>query len=138
MSDDNASSTPAEPDWSALGTIGWFDLTVPDADVIRDFYADVVGWRTEPVDMGGYSDWNMTDKAGMPRAGVCWQRGPNSTLPAVWLAYVNVRDLDLALERALERGGEAIKGPTNMGGSGRYAVIRDPAGAVLGLFEPKQ
>jgi predicted enzyme related to lactoylglutathione lyase len=29
----------------APGTIAWTDLTVPDAEKVRDFYAAVVGWR---------------------------------------------------------------------------------------------
>ena len=35
-----------------VGTVAWTDLTVPDAEGIRDFYARVVGWVPEPVAMG--------------------------------------------------------------------------------------
>ena len=41
------------------GTIVRKDLTVENADVGRDFYGEVVGWKHEPVDMGGYDDYNM-------------------------------------------------------------------------------
>jgi predicted enzyme related to lactoylglutathione lyase len=34
------------------GKLVWFDLTVQDAERVRDFYAEVVGWRPEPVDTG--------------------------------------------------------------------------------------
>jgi predicted enzyme related to lactoylglutathione lyase len=34
------------------GTITWQDLTVGDAEAIRDFYAAVVGWTPESVKMG--------------------------------------------------------------------------------------
>jgi hypothetical protein len=36
-----------------VGTVGWFDLTVADADRVRDFYKAVVGWTTSAVPMGG-------------------------------------------------------------------------------------
>ena len=36
------------------GKIGWVDMTVDDAAALRDFYADVVGLRPEPVSMGDY------------------------------------------------------------------------------------
>jgi predicted enzyme related to lactoylglutathione lyase len=36
------------------GTIGWVDLTVPDAVAARDFYSAVAGWAPSPVPMGGY------------------------------------------------------------------------------------
>ena len=39
-----------------IGTIGWLDLTVPDAAPIRDFYKAVVGWEHQAFDMGGYED----------------------------------------------------------------------------------
>lgn len=124
-------------DQGKVGTIGWVDLTVPDADRIRDFYGQVVGWKPEPVEMGGYSDYTMTTpEAGTPVAGVCHARGSNADLPAQWLVYVNVADLDRSMESCRALGGEVISGPKTMAGHGRYCVIRDPAGAVAALFEP--
>ena len=35
----------------AVGSIKWFDLTVPDATAVRDFYRDVVGWTAVDFDM---------------------------------------------------------------------------------------
>jgi len=34
-----------------IGAIEWRDLTVEDAEQVRDFYADVVGWQTVGVSM---------------------------------------------------------------------------------------
>ena len=118
------------------GTIGWHDLTVEDAEAAREFYEAVVGWRSEPVELDGYQDFNMR----LPRrqhavAGVCHARGSNADLPAQWLMYVVVESLDESLEACREQGGEVVAGPRGLGGS-RYAVIRDPAGAVCALYEP--
>ena len=46
---------PNEPESTKprVGSIGWRDLTVPDAEGIRDFYEQVVGWKADPVDLGG-------------------------------------------------------------------------------------
>jgi len=119
------------------GRIAWVDLTVPDAPTIRDFYAAVLGWSSEPVDMGGYSDFSMLPPGGTePVAGVCHRRGPNAGLPSQWLLYVNVEALDDALARATARGGAVVDGPRPMGGSRRFAVLRDPAGAFVGLIGP--
>ena len=117
------------------GTIGWIDLTVPDAERVRDFYAEVVGWRPEPVDMGGYSDFVMKSSGGAPSAGVCHARGTNAGLPGQWLIYIHVEDLARSLERCRTQGGTVVAGPKTLGESGRYAVIRDPAGAVCALFQ---
>ncbi len=119
------------------GTIGWTDLTVENAEQIRDFYQQVVGWQFAGVEMGGYEDFNMTDpESGKPIAGICHARGGNAELPPVWLIYVNVSDIEQSLARCLELGGQVIVGPKGMGGYGKYCVIRDPAGAALALFEP--
>ena len=118
------------------GTIGWCDLTVPHADTVRDFYKAVVGWGVQECDMGGYSDYVMTlpgtDKG---VSGVCWARGGNAGLPAVWLMYVTVADIDASIASVHERGGKVIVGPKKMG-EAHYAVIQDPAGASLALYQP--
>ena len=44
-----------------IGAIEWRDLTIDNAEQVKDFYRDVVGWKTEPVSMGDYDDFNMID-----------------------------------------------------------------------------
>ena len=90
----------------ACGHIGWIDLTVPDADRLRDFYSEVVGWRPDPVDMGGYSDYQMLrPSTGEPVAGVCHAHGVNADLPPVWLIYIVVPNLTDTLARCTSHGG---------------------------------
>jgi hypothetical protein len=118
-----------------IGSIGWCDLTVPGADAVRDFYRDVVGWTATEIDMGGYADYVMSQPFnGTATTGVCWARGANEGLPPVWLVYFVVASLDKSLAQVRERGGAVLREPTSSGG-GRYAVVRDPAGAVCALYE---
>ena len=121
-----------------VGSLAWTDLTVPDAESLRDFYAAVVGWRPEPVSMGEYADFNMVGpESGEPRVGICHARDSNAYLPPQWLVYVIVADLDASLERCRTLGGEIIGEPRRQGESARYCVIRDPAGAVLALYQAR-
>ena len=116
----------------APGTIVWRDLTVPDAGSLQQFYCDVVGWRSESFE----GDFNMIPPgASDPVAGICHARGVNANLPAQWLLYVSVSDLDRSLRTAKELGGTVVDGP-RPSGSGRLAVIQDPAGAVIALYKP--
>jgi predicted enzyme related to lactoylglutathione lyase len=118
------------------GRIGWVDLTVDDADRVRDFYREVVGWGAAPLDMGGYSDYVMTEPGkGEPVAGVCHARGSNAGLPPVWLVYLTVADLDQSIAKCVELGGEVLVPTKGYGRQGRYCVIRDPAGAVAALYQ---
>ena len=118
------------------GTIVWRDLTVPDAEAIRDFYSAVTGWTSSPQDMGGYDDYNMISAAdGQVVAGICHARGSNANLPSQWLVYVAVESMDQSIKRCIESGGQVIDGPRSMGEM-RFCVIQDPAGAVMGLIGP--
>lgn len=119
------------------GQIMWHDLTVANAEDVRDFYADVVGWTVSEVPMDGYADYGMHETAdGEIVAGVCHARGSNASIPPQWLLYVGVADLDLSLQRAVDKGGSVIDGPRAYG-TGRFAIVKDPAGAVMGLYSEK-
>src|SRR5262245_38509790 len=120
-----------------VGKIGWIDLSVPDAEALRDFYRDVVGWSAEGVEMGGYQDFCMSPPDADPVAGVCHARGVNAGIPAQWLIYITVADLEHSLERCRSLGGEVVRGPRELAGQGRFAVVRDPAGAVCALFQKR-
>ena len=118
-----------------VGQIGWFDLTVPDAESLRAFYERVVGWSSEPVDMAGYNDYCMKppDDDGAV-AGICHARGANADVPPQWLLYITVADVAKSASECRSAGGEVIVGPREVGG-GQFAVIRDPAGAVCALYQ---
>jgi uncharacterized protein len=117
------------------GQIGWFDLTTPDAEEVRNFYQRVVGWVADPVQMDGYNDFCMRPPdAETPVAGICHARGTNAALPAQWLLYITVADLPHSLQECAAAGGEVIV-PARPAGGGKMAVIRDPAGAVCALYE---
>ena len=59
------------------GSISWTDLTVADAEAVRNFYQAVVGWTPEAQPMGEYSDFVMSAD-GTPVAGICHARGENA------------------------------------------------------------
>ena len=119
-----------------IGSIGWFDLTVANADECRDFYEAVVGWKAAELSMGDYSDYVMSTPAEeSPVAGVCHARGGNAGLPPQWLMYVHVEDIEQSLDACTQRGGTIVSPVRIMKGQGKYSVVQDPAGAVLALFE---
>ncbi len=119
------------------GKIGWLDLTVPDAEKIKEFYSVVAGWTSEPVSMGDYNDYVMSPKCETDAAGgICHARGVNEGLPPCWLIYINVRDIEKSISECIRLGGKVVREIRNMGNYGRYAVISDPAGAYSALFEP--
>ena len=124
---------------NTVGAIVWTDLTVPNADQIRDFYSAVVGWTATAHDMGEYADYEMTlpgdvSEDDRPVTGICHARGMNANIPAQWMIYITVPDLDQAMAQCQALGGRIVVGPTSLGGTQRSCIIQDPAGAVATLI----
>lgn len=117
-----------------VGRVEWLDLTVCDATAVMDFYSEVIGWTSSPVSMGDYSDYSMHDSDGKVTAGICHARGSNAGLPPQWLMYVTVADIAVSIEACVRLGGVVVDGPRAVGAD-KLCVIRDPAGAVLALYQ---
>ena len=123
----------------SIGKIAWTDLTVPNADEVRAFYEAVAGWNSASFDMGGHSDYCMNSpQDGNTVAGICHARGENAERPAQWLIYITVADLKASIRECRQRGGQVLVAPKDMGEHGEVAVIRDPAGAVAALLQPRE
>ena len=115
------------------GLVSWRDLTVSNADEISQFYSKVIGWEIEPLSMGEYKDYVMKTPTGEGVAGVCHARGVNQGLPAQWLIYITVENLDESLKKVTELGGQVLGEKRSMGPSGSYCLVQDPAGAFVML-----
>lgn len=117
-----------------FGKIIWQDLTVENAEEVKDFYAQVVGWKVSAVNQGDYNDYNMIGENEEVVAGICHRKGEIANFPSQWLNYVTVEDLKASLEKCKAMGGKITEGPKAMGKAG-YAIIQDPAGAYIVLME---
>ena len=56
-------------------------------------------------------------------------------VPASWMVYFALDDVDAGFERAKELGGEVLREPTDSP-YGRLAPVRDPQGGVFTLIRP--
>lgn len=123
-------------DKNQVGKIGWIDITVDDADGVRDFYKEVVGWTSEDVSMGEYSDYSMAmPGTGEAVTGICHARGSNAELRGGWLIYIIVEDVLASVAVCKKHGGKVIVEPRGLSG-GQFCVIKDPSGATAALFQP--
>ena len=111
----------------------FFELGVEDAERARTFYTGVFGWAMEPGPSGkGF----VIDAHGIP--GGLHPDDPQAS-PYV---FFGVDDLDAALARVVERGGEAVD--MDVGGDdeetaaafGRFKLCRDDQGSPFGLYQP--
>ena len=121
--------TPYEP-----GTPSYADLASPDLDASLAFYGALFGWTaeasTEPEAMG-YTVFKLGDAA---VAGL----GPTfGDMPPHWNTYVTVADVDAAVATAAAAGGQVMAEPFDVFDAGRMAVIADPGGAALSLWQSR-
>jgi hypothetical protein len=118
-----------------IGELAWIDLTVKDAEQIKDFYQQVIGWKHDAISMGDYNDYAMiAPNSGEAVSGICHATGVNANLPSTWLPYFLVADINTSAANVKASGGELLTEIKSMGDD-RYAVIKDPAGAVCAIYQ---
>ena len=117
----------------------WTEITVENAEDLRDFYTQVFGWTVQDVEMedgnGKYVDYAMVDKDGDGVSGVCHKRGVNKDMPAQWIVYFTVDDLSKSVETCTLLGGKVLKEIKNDDGNLMFVLIEDPTGAVIGVLQ---
>jgi uncharacterized protein len=122
----------------APGTFCWADLGTTDGESAKGFYTKVFGW--EAVDTPGPNEgvYTMLRVDGRDVAAL-YEMGEEerASLPPHWSSYVSVEDADAASARARELGAEVIAEPVEVMEAGRMAVIRDPVGATVHLWQPR-
>lgn len=123
---------------TAGGHFVWHDLSTTDVDRAQKFYGEVASWKAQPwEDARHYTVWMNGDSAigGVMPVGKGARMG---NMPAGWLPYACVYDVDACARQAVKLGGRIVSGPTEMPNVGAWAIIEDPAGGVIGMFEPTQ
>lgn len=113
------------------GTFCWVDLGTADLEGARSFYEGLLGWQTEDVETpdGIYTIGRVQGKD------VAGMHAHTEGDAHNWDSYIAVDDLDATLTRVRELGGDAGSGPHDIPGSARMAMIRDPGGARVCLWQ---
>lgn len=122
------------------GVPSWLDLATPDPAAAKSFYAELFGWTytDEPTDQPGV-DYTMARSGGRTTAGMMLlsDQMRAAGMPPVWSTYVTVDDLEATLAGVEDAGGAVLQPPMQVMDAGRMAVIADPAGASLCLWEAR-
>ena len=120
----------------APGTPSWVDLGSPDTAASAAFYGGLFGWTAEidpRPEAGGYG---MLTLRGKNVAGIGPQQNPD--LPPYWTVYVTVADADATAATATANGATLIAGPMDVFDAGRMAVLQDPVGSFISIWQPDQ
>ncbi|NUP06080.1 MAG: VOC family protein [Polyangiaceae bacterium] len=121
------------------GAITWLELYTNNTDACGKFYAQTIGWRTEAHDMGPMGTYTMfyrPTEAKEGGVGGMMNMPPNMKgVPPHWLAYFAVTDCDASAKKAQELGGSLLMPPTDIPNIGRFAIVKDPQGAVFAIYK---
>lgn len=119
------------------GHFVWHELLTNDPKAAMSFYSELVGWKTEPFgEGGGYHMWLASQG---PLGGVMAlpEEVAKMGAPPHWMGNIQVENVDSTAVLAKKLGGKAYKEPSDIPNVGRYAVLGDPQGAVIGVFAPQ-
>ncbi len=121
---------------AATGAFCWVDLAATDVDRARGFYGRLFGWssRRESSDRASFTCAQISGEtvASIYQLG---RSGITREMPSHWTPYIRVDDIDAVLGRAVRLGGQLIVGPTEVSDVARAALIFDPVGAYVGLWQ---
>lgn len=127
-----------ERDGYIPGVPCWVDATVPDPEAVLPFYRGLFGWEIQDVMP---ADSPVKYHIGSIRGGDVAAVGstPEGAPPLpVWNTYIWVASADDTVAKARAAGGGVIAEPFDVLTFGRMAVIADPEGAVISVWEPKE
>lgn len=128
------------PTQHAPGTFCWAELVTSNTDGAKRFYTELMGWETHDDPLPGGGVYTMIQLAG-GNVGAMYQLSEEMKtqgVPPNWLSYVTVEDAYATTAKAKEHGGQAAKEAFDVMDIGSMAVLEDPAGGVLAIWQPKK
>lgn len=117
------------------GSVSWADLATSDPTGAKAFYEALFGWSyvSNPTEYGG--EYISASKDGHAVAGIFQWPPEMDSMPSCWNLYVTVSSVDDAVGRATAAGGQVYQEPFDVMEEGRTAVVGDPAGAAICLWQ---
>ncbi len=120
---------------AAFGKFAWNELLTRDTKTARAFYENLLGWTSESMDMPNGGTYTVFKNGDEHVAGMMAMDGPQfENVPAHWMAYISVEDVDKHVDAAKTAGAEILGPPFDVPTVGRIAVIKDPTGAVISII----
>lgn len=119
------------------GLFCWVDLTTTDQEGAKAFYSGLFGWEADdiPTPMGPM--YTMFRIQGKNVAGGGPMPPDMQGMPPYWMSYVSHSDVDSVVEKVVAAGGAVPMPAMDVMEEGRMALIQDPTGAMVGVWQPK-
>lgn len=113
------------------GSPCWYELATPDLAAAHGFYNAVMGWQIADSGTPGM-DYHVAKVGDTMVAGMMTTEGQ----PTAWCIYFAVDSADTTFAAATAAGATGIVPPTDIPGTGRFAILLDPQGAGFAILQP--
>jgi predicted enzyme related to lactoylglutathione lyase len=119
------------------GSFSWPELMTSNPAAAKTFYASLFGWGFEDSPAGPDMVYTTLKKNGRS-VGALYQDPKQASIPPHWNTYVTVASADASAKKAKDLGGKLAMEPFDVMDYGRMAVVQDPTGAMICVWEPKK
>ncbi len=118
-----------------MGAPCWMDLSTSDPDRASAFYGGLFGWNVE--DSGEeYGHYINLSKGEAGIAGMMKKEDDMQGMPDAWTVYLAVPDAKAATQAVRDAGGQVVFDAMEVRDLGSMAIVTDPTGAFVGLWQP--
>ncbi len=114
----------------------YVELHTTEPGRAKSFYTELFGWKTKDTTVPGFGTYTEIETGEGPGAGLMPQQEPGGR--SAWLAYIKVPGLDDTVARAQRLGASVLAPRTEIKDVGWFAILEDPSGARIGVFEAKR
>lgn len=120
------------------GVFSWVDLMTTDPAAAKQFYAELFSWTFQDMPVDNGSIYSMAFKGDRTVAALFATPDDMQQIPPHWNSYINVENLDATVQHWQDQGGSVEMPGCDIMESGRMAMVKDPTGAMVGLWQPKE
>jgi uncharacterized protein len=120
------------------GALCWTELNTRDTKAAEVFYTKLFGWgvkHSAPSTQMEYTEFSVNGMPGIGMMAMVAQMPAH--VPSYWMPYFQVADADASVEKAKALGGSITVPPSDIPGTGRFAIVSDPQGAMFAVFTPR-
>jgi uncharacterized protein len=111
----------------------WTDLAATDPKAAAKFYSAVFGWKVEVSPDPQYGGYATAKAGGKDVAGITPKQMEQQ--PSAWTVYIGTANAAETAKKAEAAGAKIIAPVMEVGEQGHMAIIQDPSGAYLGLWQ---
>lgn len=123
------------PDREASGRFSWAELNTSDYEAAWAFYSELFGWAERgKMEMEQGGTYFMFQDPSEATVGGMSNMAKKMGVPAHWLHYVTVDDVEATVARIEKQGGKVLNGPMQIPGDDVIAQCQDAQGAAFAIY----